>query len=75
MFDSDGGFGEGTWELDGEHWTIAMASTLPDGKKASSVNLMKMIDSDSYTWQSVARAVDGEILPNTDEVLIVRKKG
>ena len=32
-----------------------------------------MIDNDSFTWQSIHRDVDGEMLPNVDEVLIVRK--
>jgi hypothetical protein len=46
---------------------------LPDGKRTSAVNIVTEIDNDSYTWQSINRTVDGEVLPNIDEVLIVRK--
>jgi hypothetical protein len=31
------------------------------------------VDNDSFTWQSVSREVDGDVLPNLDEVLVVRK--
>jgi hypothetical protein len=34
---------------------------------------MTQIDNDSYTWQSVSREVDGEVLPNIEEVQIVRE--
>jgi uncharacterized protein (TIGR02246 family) len=73
VFDSDGGFAEGTWTRDGDEWNIRAVGTLPDGRKTSAVNTLKYVDDDSCTWQSVNRAVDGEILPNVGEVLIVRK--
>jgi uncharacterized protein (TIGR02246 family) len=31
-FDSDGGYGEGTWARDGDRWVIRMAGVLPDGR-------------------------------------------
>jgi hypothetical protein len=31
MFDSDGGFGEGTWSKKGNRWTIKFKQVLPDG--------------------------------------------
>jgi hypothetical protein len=31
------------------------------------------VDNDSFTWQAIDRTVDGEMQPNIDEVLIVRK--
>jgi len=34
---------------------------------------MRQIDNDSFTSQSVQRSVDGDILPNVDEVTVVRK--
>jgi uncharacterized protein (TIGR02246 family) len=73
VFDSDGGFSEGKWKHKGDRWLIQQAGTLPDGGKSTAVNVIKQVDKDSFTWQSVDRSADGEPLPNVDEVLIVRK--
>ena len=73
VFDSDGGFSEGTWTRKGEKWLIQQTGTLPDGGKSSVLNILKRIDNDSFTWQSINRDIDGEVLPNLEEVLIVRK--
>ena len=73
VFDSDGGFAEGKWTRKGDRWLIQQTGTLPDGSKSSAVNIMKQIDDDSFTWQSVQRSVNGDILPNVDEVTVVRK--
>ena len=73
VFDSDGGFAEGTWTRDGDKWNIRAVGTLPDGRKSSATNILTYVDDDSCMWQSVNREVDGEILPNVEEVLIVRK--
>jgi hypothetical protein len=46
---------------------------LPDGRKSSAVNIITRIDDDQCTWQSIHREVAGDLLPNVDEVLVVRK--
>jgi hypothetical protein len=46
---------------------------LSDGRKASMVNIIRVIDDDTFTLQSVGREVDGELLPNIDEVTVIRK--
>jgi uncharacterized protein (TIGR02246 family) len=73
VFDSDGGFSEGKWKRKGDRWLIQQIGTLPDGGKSSAVNVLKKIDNNSFTWQSVERSVGGDPLPDVDEVLIVRK--
>lgn len=73
LFDSDGGFAEATWTHKGDRWVIQQSGTSPDGSRNSAVNIMTQIDENSFTWQSVNREVDGDILPNVDEVRIVRK--
>jgi uncharacterized protein (TIGR02246 family) len=73
VFDSNGGFGEGTWTKKDNRWIIQQTGVLPDGGKTSAVNIVTYVDNDSYKWQSTNREVDGEILPNIDEVLVVRK--
>lgn len=73
VFDSDGGFAEGKWTRKGGRWMIHQTGTLPDGGKSSAVNIFKRVDDNSFTWQSVQRSVNGDLLPNVDEVTIIRK--
>jgi uncharacterized protein (TIGR02246 family) len=71
-FDSDGGFAEGTWKQKGDHWIVENSAVLPDGRTASSLNTLKLVDENTFKWQITGRDVDGEILPNLPEVTISR---
>ena len=71
-FDSNGTFAEATWEHRGKNWFIRNRGVLPDGRAASMVNAMKPKDENSFTWQTIDRTAGGELLPNIDEILIVR---
>lgn len=73
-FDSDGGFADGTWTNKNDRWIVESAAVLPDGRKSSSINIMKLLDDNTLTWQITGRDVDGEILPNLPEVKITRVK-
>jgi uncharacterized protein (TIGR02246 family) len=73
IFDTKAGFGEGEWSSAGNQWTVKLKSTLGTGEKASSINIYNYVDPNSFTWQSVSREVDGELLPDIDEVTVVRK--
>ena len=73
MFDSDGGFGEGTWSKKDNHWIVKFKQTLPDGRKASATNIYTQIGDGTFTWQSIGREVDGQYLPNVGPVKLVRK--
>jgi uncharacterized protein (TIGR02246 family) len=74
IFDSDGGVSEGKWTKKGENrWIIEQTGTLPDGRKSSAVNIMTRVDDNSFTWLSTQRAVGGDVLPDVDEVLVVRQ--
>jgi hypothetical protein len=72
-FDSNGTFAEGTWELRGGKWFISNKGVLPDGRVATMVNVMKQVDENSFTWQTVDRTAGGELQPNIDEIVIVRQ--
>lgn len=71
-FDSDGGFAEGTWTHEGDRWTIQSRHVLPDGGIGSSTNIITCVDPDTFTWESMGREVDGEMLPDVGPVTIVR---
>ena len=73
VFDSDGAYGEGRWSKKENAWHIHQVGTLPDGRKSTSVNIITHVDDDTFTWQSVNRQVGEELLPNVDEVIVVRQ--
>jgi uncharacterized protein (TIGR02246 family) len=73
IFDNKAGFGEGEWSSQGNKWTVKVKTTLGTGEKASSMNIYTYMDPNSFTWESVSREVDGELLPDIDEVTVVRK--
>lgn len=70
VFDSDGEFGEGTWEKVDASWYATMHYTLSDGRIGSSKNIYTPVDDHSYTFASVEREVDGEILPDMNPVIV-----
>ncbi len=72
-FDSDGGFAEATWAFKKDRWFIQNKGYLADGRKASMTNVIRQADQNSFTWQTIERTAGGELLPNINEVLIVRE--
>lgn len=72
VFDSEGGFGEGKWTKLGDSWYARMMYTLGDGRKAVATNVYTKIDDNTYSFASVGRELDGEILPNVDAVKVTK---
>ncbi|MGO9566451.1 MAG: DUF4440 domain-containing protein, partial [Desulfomonilaceae bacterium] len=73
IFDTKAGFGEGEWSRADNRWTVNVKSILGTGQKASSINIYTYVNPNSFTWQSVSREVEGELLPDIDEVTVVRE--
>ena len=73
VFDSDGGFGSGLWTKKDKSWYAHMSYTLADGRRASATLVYTKKDDNSYTFASIGRDVDGEVLPDIDPVTVVRK--
>jgi ketosteroid isomerase-like protein len=74
LFDTDGGFAEANWSSrPGRRWCVNSRHVLPDGRLASSITTFKRIDANTFTWRRVAPELDGEILPSTPEMTVVRK--
>jgi uncharacterized protein (TIGR02246 family) len=71
-FDSNGTFAEATWECRGDRWFVRNRGVLPDGRSATMVNVLKQVDENSFTWQTIERTAGEELLPNIDEIQIVR---
>src|SRR6476659_2520730 len=72
-FDSNGTFADANWEERKGRWFIRNRGTLPDGRTATIINVMKPVDDNSFTWQTIERTAGGELLPNIDEIAIVRR--
>ena len=70
---ADGGTGEGIWSKDGNRWMVKASGTQAGGQRTSAVHIITYGDENSFTWQSVGREIDGELLPNIDEFQIVKK--
>lgn len=73
VFDTDGSFGEGAWTHEDDRWVIRSTNTLADGRKGTGVQVITKVDNDHFTFQSIGRQVDGEILPDIEPITIVRK--
>lgn len=73
VFDSDGGFGQGMWTKKDNRWYVQQSGVLPDGRKSTVVNIFTYLDDSNFTLQSVNRTVDGDLLPNIDEVKITKE--
>jgi uncharacterized protein (TIGR02246 family) len=75
LFDDEGGIGESTWNYDGQRWVIDSQGTLADGSDTTAQNLMTRNGDDGFTWRSVKRTLDGEMLPDLPAVKVARVKG
>ncbi len=74
VFDSDGGFGTATWKKKDNSWVINATATLPDGRKATAIRTITLVDDNTITWQVSGRELDGEILPNIEPIKLTRNQ-
>lgn len=71
-FDSDGSFGDGIWSQSGEDWMIKSTQTLADGQAASGTFVLARIDDDALTLRLIGHEVEGEPVPKSEAVRMVR---
>jgi uncharacterized protein (TIGR02246 family) len=71
-FDSDGGFGEGTWAGDGDRWVIKHTATQPDGTIVSATNTMVRSGAHLVRWTSTDRFVGHEAIADELTYAFVR---
>src|SRR6185312_5981483 len=71
-FDSEGGFGEGTWSRDGERWVVKHTGVRPEGVAASSTNVMIKERTDLVRWSSTDRVLGDESIPGSNSYVLVR---
>ena len=73
-FEAEGGIGEAVWARDGDHWTAEATGTLADGRTLVATNILRRINDDLFTWQSIDRMLDDEELPDLPPVKVTRVK-
>jgi uncharacterized protein (TIGR02246 family) len=73
-FEADGGIGEADWHRDGDHWVLDAAGTLSDGRELTETNILRRVNQDTITWQSVDRYLEDGDLADLPPVKMTRVK-
>ena len=73
-FDSDGGISQARWTQDKNRWYINKKAVLPEGGRATATNIVEKIDNDTLEFQSIQRTLNGELMPNVDEIRVIRSR-
>ena len=71
-FSSDGGHAIGVWTPREGGWSAEIQGVTGDGTPTTAVNLLTKLDDNAYVWQSINRTAGGQLLPDTDEVVLKR---
>ena len=74
LFDSEGGHGEATWTRASDtQWILRAEGVQNDGSTNSATQVVTIVNRDAVKTSSVDRIIGGEVAPDIDEVLMVRK--
>ncbi len=73
-FEADGGVGEADWSPDGDQWVLDAVGTLADGSTLVETNILRRVDDDTFTWQSIDRTFDDTELADLAPVKVTRVK-
>jgi hypothetical protein len=73
VYDSDGGYGTGTWSKKDGNWFVKLHFVMSTGQKCSATNVYTKLDDKSYIYSSIDREVNGKKLPNIKPVTVVKE--
>jgi uncharacterized protein (TIGR02246 family) len=73
VFDSDGDFGHGEWTRAGDAWVVKASGVTGDGLTTSATQIFEPVNKDAVKMRSTDRVVGTELLPDIEEVVMVRK--
>ena len=62
------------WSRDGDHWKLELAGTLGDGRRLTETNVVRRVNNDTMTFQSINRTLDGADFADLPPVKITRIK-
>lgn len=72
VFHSDGSFGQGTVSKHDDSWLFKTSQTLADGRLASGTQVVTRVDENTLTVQTIGETVEGELVPSSAPVTVVR---
>jgi len=72
IFDSEGGYSDGYFRQKGDHWVLHTTGVTSEGQLASGTEVFT-VDQHRIVWDSVDRIIDGERIPDTGKITIVKK--
>jgi uncharacterized protein (TIGR02246 family) len=73
VFDSQGGYGEGFWNRNGDQWSIKSSGVQSDGRTTSATQVLTRLSKDRLHWKSTDRTLGGETREDVAEYTMVRK--
>jgi uncharacterized protein (TIGR02246 family) len=73
LFDSDGGVVTGTWTKRDDGWSISSVATLGGGESGSFTGILRLKDDGNLSWEKINQVVDGQLLPNIEEIVLNRQ--
>jgi uncharacterized protein (TIGR02246 family) len=71
-FESDGSFGQGSWQKDGDKWVVKMSSVLRSGSLMTSTTIVTRVDADTIAVHGKDQQVDGKAVPDTPAIRMKR---
>jgi uncharacterized protein (TIGR02246 family) len=75
IFNSDGSFGQGTISKHDDDWLLKMWQILNDGRLAAATQVITRVDDDTMRVQVIGETVNGEPLPTSPPVTVIRAAG
>lgn len=72
-FDSEGGFGDGTWTRHGANWVLKLSGVTADGELAAGTFLYRVVNPHTVTWRALEHVIGDEQFDDGDEITMVRQ--
>ena len=73
VFDSEGGYGDGALDPQGQQWMIKSTGVLTDGRIATATHTLDPVGPNTARWHSTERTVGGQVIPEPSEYVMVRR--
>lgn len=73
MFDSEGGFSQGTWKQAGPRWIVVANGVTAEGETANGTAVYNIIDSEMFTWQYQNMVIGSEFIADIDPIMMIRQ--
>ena len=73
VFDSDGGFSEGSWSRLGDQWMIRSHGVHHDGRPVTATMMITRLGPGALRWSAFDRTRGGDLIPEVDEFTLVRR--